>query len=182
MNDIIKIATSLEEFSLLVKGVNETIQNKAKKQKGGFLSMLLSTLGVSLLGKLLKEVNELKGQQYLDKEWWEQVTEQVVLLRIFNATLSFNKIWNNLSRIRDRAYVINLHEYESIGTHWIALYVNGNNIIYFDNFRFARISKEIKTFIGNKNIITNIHRTQAYASIMCEWILLYWIYWFYVKR
>ena len=68
MNDIIKIATSLEEFGLLVKGVNETIQNKAKKQKGGFLSMLLSTLGVSLLGKLLKEVKELKGQQYLDKE------------------------------------------------------------------------------------------------------------------
>ena len=68
MNDIIKIATSLEEFGLLVKGVNETIQNKAKKQKGGFLSMLLSTLGVSLLGKLLKEVKELKDQQYLDKE------------------------------------------------------------------------------------------------------------------
>ena len=68
MNDIIKIATSLEEFGLLVKGVSETIQNKAKKQKGRFLSMLLSTLGVSLLGKLLKEVKELKGQQYLDKE------------------------------------------------------------------------------------------------------------------
>ena len=53
MNDIMKIFQSLEEFGLLIKGVNETIENEAKGQKGGFLSMLLDTLGASLLGNLL---------------------------------------------------------------------------------------------------------------------------------
>ena len=44
---------SLEESGLLIKGVSETIQNEAKDQKGGSLSMLLGTLGASLLGNLL---------------------------------------------------------------------------------------------------------------------------------
>ena len=52
MNDT-KIIKSLEESGLLIKGISETIKNKAKEQKGGFLSMLLCTLGVSLLGNLL---------------------------------------------------------------------------------------------------------------------------------
>ena len=48
----------------------------------------------------------------------------------------FNRIYsrNNLPKIKDGAYVINLYEFKSIGTHWIALHVNGNNIIYFDSF------------------------------------------------
>ena len=53
MNDIIKIVTSLENFGLLLKGVSETIQNEARELKGGFLSMLLGTLGLSLLGNIL---------------------------------------------------------------------------------------------------------------------------------
>ena len=48
-----KIVKSLEFSSLLLKGVTETVQNDAKEQKGGFLSMLLGTLGASLLGNLL---------------------------------------------------------------------------------------------------------------------------------
>ena len=53
MNDIMKIFKSLEESGLLIKGVNEAIQNEAKEQKGIFLSMLLGTLDASLLGNLL---------------------------------------------------------------------------------------------------------------------------------
>ena len=53
MEDIIKIVKSLEDSGLLLKGVSETIQNEAKKEKGGFLSMLLGTLGASLLGNIL---------------------------------------------------------------------------------------------------------------------------------
>ena len=80
----------------------------------------------------------------------------------------FNGVYsrNNLPKIKDGAYVINLDEFKSIGTHWIALYVNANNIIYFDSFGVEHISKEIKKIIENKNIITNIHRIQAYDSIM----------------
>ena len=53
IEDIIKIVKSLEDSGLLLKGVTETVQNEVKKQKGGFLSMLLGTLGAGLLGNLL---------------------------------------------------------------------------------------------------------------------------------
>ena len=53
IKDIIKIVKSLEDSGLLLKGVTETVQNEVKKQKGGFLSMLLGTLGASLLGNIL---------------------------------------------------------------------------------------------------------------------------------
>ena len=59
MKNIIEIVEYLEDCRFLFKGVSETIQNEAKKQKGGFLSMLLGTLGASLLGNILagKEIN-----------------------------------------------------------------------------------------------------------------------------
>ena len=53
IKDIIKILKSLENFGLLLKGVTKTVQNEVKQQKGWFLSMLLGTLGASLLGNLL---------------------------------------------------------------------------------------------------------------------------------
>ena len=53
MENIIRIVKSLEDSGLLLKGVNETIQNEAKEQRGGFLSMLLGTLAASLLGNIL---------------------------------------------------------------------------------------------------------------------------------
>ena len=52
---------------------------------------------------------------------------------------------------------------KSIGTHCIAFYVNGNNIIYFDSFGVDHIPKEVKKFIGNKNT-TNIYRIQVCDS------------------
>ena len=53
MEDIIKIIKSPKDSGLLSKGVSETIQNETKKQKGGFLSMLLGTLSANLLGNVL---------------------------------------------------------------------------------------------------------------------------------
>ena len=53
MNDIIKIVQALENSNILFKGITKTIKNKTKEQKGGFFSMLLDTLGASLLGNLL---------------------------------------------------------------------------------------------------------------------------------
>ena len=53
MNDIVKIVQALEDSNILLKRVTETIKNETKEQKGGFLSMLLGTLGASLLGNLL---------------------------------------------------------------------------------------------------------------------------------
>ena len=73
---------------------------------------------------------------------------------------------NNLSKIKDGAYILNLDEYKSIGTHWIALNVNAKNVTCFDSFGVEYTPKEIKKFIGNKNITTNIYRIQANDSIM----------------
>ena len=53
MNDIMKIIQALENSIILLKGVTKTIKNETKEQKGGFLGMLLGTLGASLLGNLL---------------------------------------------------------------------------------------------------------------------------------
>ena len=58
----------------------------------------------------------------------------------------FNGVYlrNTLPKIKYGAYVINLDAYESIGTHWITLYVNGNNIINIDTFGVEHISKKNK--------------------------------------
>ena len=53
MDDIMKIIKALENSDILLKGVSKTIKNETKEQRGGFLSMLLCTLGASLLGNLL---------------------------------------------------------------------------------------------------------------------------------
>ena len=53
MNDIMKNVQALEDSNNLIKGVTKTIEDETKEQKGGFLSMLLGTLGASLLGNLL---------------------------------------------------------------------------------------------------------------------------------
>ena len=64
---------------------------------------------------------------------------------------------DNLSdEIKNGAYIINLDEYSNIGTHYTALYVSNNDVTCFDSFGVKHIPKEIKKFISNKNIKTNI--------------------------
>ena len=61
MNDILNIVKSLEDSAVLLKGVSEIMQHETKEQRGGFLSMLLGTLGASLLGDILKKGLSGKG-------------------------------------------------------------------------------------------------------------------------
>ena len=75
----------------------------------------------------------------------------------FNGVYSRNK----LPKINDGAYITNIHEYESIGIHSIAVYANGDNVIYSDSFGVKCIPKKIENFIGNKNVIKNIYKIQA---------------------
>ena len=84
----------------------------------------------------------------------------------------FNGVYSrdNLPKaIKKGAYVINLDDYNDIGTHWIALYIR-NNCIYFDSFGVEHIPNEIKTFIGSKDIISNIFRL-----IMCGYFCIAFI-------
>ena len=53
------------------------------------------------------------------------------------------------------------YEYGEYGTHWIALFCNRNEVVYFDSFGVEHIPEEIREFVGNKNIISNIFRVQA---------------------
>ena len=87
----------------------------------------------------------------------------------------FNGVFsrNNLpKKIKDGAYIINLDEYADVGTHWIALFCNKNEIVYFDSFGVEHIPKEIKKFINNKNIIANIFRVQTNDSVMCGYFCI----------
>ena len=86
----------------------------------------------------------------------------------------FNGVYSrdNLTKIKDGAYIIILNEYSDIVTHWIALYVHNGDVTYFDSSGVEHIPKEIKTFINNKNIKTNIFRIQAYDSIMCGYFCI----------
>ena len=72
---------------------------------------------------------------------------------------TFNSVYSgdNLLKIKDGAYVIHLAEYSDIGTHWVALYVQNNNGIYFEFFGEEHIPKEIKAFIDCPlSIATNV--------------------------
>ena len=71
--------------------------------------------------------------------------------RYYQNESKFNGIYSRLyfPKIKDAAYVTNLVEFKSIGNRWIALYMIGNNIIYFDCFGTEHIPKEIKKFIKN---------------------------------
>ena len=77
-----------------------------------------------------------------------------------------------LKKIKDGVYVINLDEYADVGTHWIVLFCNRNEIVYFDSFGAEHIPEEIKEFIGNKNIKANIFRVQANDSVMCGYFCI----------
>ena len=78
-------------------------------------------------------------------------------------------------KIKNGAYAINLDEYSDIETHWIALYVNNKTVTYFNSFGDDHISKEIKKFINNRNIIANISRIQAYDSVICGYFCIGYI-------
>ena len=69
-------------------------------------------------------------------------------------------------------YVINLDEYADVGTHWIALISNRNEIVYFESFGVEHVPEEIIEFIRNKNIIANIFRVQANNSVMCGYFCI----------
>ena len=136
INDIMKIIEALESSGILLKGVSKTIENETKEQRGGFLSMLLGTLGASLLGNLLtggkgimrvgdgivragsgskkKTVNLLLPFHPLTN---------IVINEYYKNEPRFNCVYsrNNLpNKIKKGAYVINLDEYENTGTHWVS--------------------------------------------------------------
>ena len=72
-----------------------------------------------------------------------------------------------MTKIKVGAYVINLDELKSIRTHWIAFYVNNDDVTYFDSFEVEHIPKKPNKFIEKKYIITNIYRIPAFDLTIC---------------
>ena len=99
-----------------------------------------------------------------------------------NFVVVYTNVANNLPKIKDEAYVINLDKYSDIGTHWIALYASNNNVTYFDSFGVEHIPKEIKTFFSKSTILTNIFRIQAYDSIMCRYFCIGFIDFMFARK
>ena len=182
MNDIMEIIKALENSGILLKGVSKAIKNETKEQKDGFLSMLLGTLGASLLGNLLTGGKGITraGDGIVRAGSGSKKTPLNSLLPfhpLTNIEISeyfaneprFNGVYsrNNLpNKIKKGAYVINLDEYENIGTHWISLFVKPKYTVYFDSFGVEYIPKEINKFIGNNEIKSNTFIIRAYDSIM----------------
>ena len=186
MNDMMKIVQALEDSNYLLKGVTKTIKYEKKEQEGGFLSILLGTLGASLLGNLLSGKGAVRTGKGIVRAGYGSSIKK----RSSNFTTSFNKFekkehYENEHRLNDvyfrdnlpktlknGSYEINLDECADVGTHCIALYVKNNELIYFDCFDVERVPKEIKRFIGYKNIKTNIFRIQPDNSIICGYFCM----------
>ena len=98
------------------------------------------------------------------------------ILKYYQNESKFNGVFsrNNLpkKKIKDGAYVINLDEYADVSIHWIDLFCNRSEIVYFDSFGVEHVPEEIKEFVGNKNIIANIFRVQANNSVMCGYFCI----------
>ena len=88
---------------------------------------------------------------------------------IFNGVYSRDNLPEHKSlEIKDGAYVINLDGYSDIGTHWVALYVQNNNVIYFDSFGVEHIPKQIKAFINRPLSSASQNKTQQQIFSECE--------------
>ena len=198
INDIMKIIEALENSGILLKRVTKTIENETKEQKRVFLSMLLGTLGASLLGNLLTGgkgiVRAGKGVIRAGEGVKKKLNSLLPFHPLTNFELSeyckneprFSGVYsrNNLPKtIKKGVYVINLDEYKNKGTHWISLFVKPKYTVYFDSFGIVHSPKEINKFIRSKelgsavnnDIKSNIFRIQSYDSIMCGYLCIEFI-------
>ena len=154
MNDVMKIVKWLNELGLLIKGASKTIENEAKEQSG-YLSILLATVVTSLLENILVGKTKIPEQRVIRAgegtiRAGQDFKCRLILESIWNTTIlsknpKFNGIYsrNYLLKIKDGAYVINLVEYNLVGTNGVALYVSGDNVEHFDSFGVEHILKEI---------------------------------------
>ena len=92
MEDILKIVKSLQDSILFLKGVSQTIKNEAKEQKGGFLSMLVGTLGAILLGNMLAGKGVIRAGEGTARVSYRP--KRSSFEKDFDSTTSFNKLLN----------------------------------------------------------------------------------------
>ena len=169
MNDIMKIIEALENSGILLKGVSKTTENETKEQRGGFLSMLLGTLGASLLGNSLtggkgimtagdgkvragsgskKKLNSLLPFHPLTNT---EISEYCKNEPRFNGVYSRNNLPN---KIKKGAYVINLDEYESTGTHIFRIQAYDSIMCGYFCIEFINYMLKGKTLLDYTNLFS----------------------------
>ena len=134
LKDIIEIIKCLEESGLSIEGISKATKNEAREQKDWFLSKLLGTLGPILLRNLLKDkgmkaniplpgvikAGEKNNKSRLGLLMPAKYIASFVIQKYYQnepKRLKRHLFKNNLHNIKDGAYVINLDEYKSIGSH-----------------------------------------------------------------
>ena len=140
MNYIIKIVQALEDSNILLKGFTNTNKNETKEQKDGFLSILLGTLGATLLGNLLSEkgIANAGSERGIVRAGCGDLSQNKKGLLIPSHPLTnfeIQKYYDNESRfngvdsrdnlpkeIKDGVYITNLAEHADTGARWIALF------------------------------------------------------------
>ena len=131
--------------------------------------MLLGSLATNLVANLVPSKAKIPGRAVILAAKGTITLTNFKIQKYDQNKSKFNGVYsrNNLPKIKYGVYIINLDEYELIGTHLIALYMNGYNVTYFDTFRVEYIPKEIEKFRGTKDVTTNALRIEANYSIMC---------------
>ena len=126
--------------------------------------------GILRAGEGILSAGEGTSERYLKKNQNFEINDYYKNEPKFNGVFSRN---NLPKKMKKRAYIVNLDEYDDIGTHWVALYHDKNTAVYFDSFGIEHIPDEIMKFVlKNKEIKTNIFRIQAYDSIMCGYFCI----------
>ena len=143
LDDITKIVKALEDSDVLMKGITETLKNDIKKGRTlPLIPMLLGTLGASLLTgrglfragyRMHRAGNQGQG---IKKKLLTPFHPLTNLQEYFKNEKRFNGVYsrNNLPKLKNGAYVINLDHSKNTETHWVVIFVKEDEVIYFDSF------------------------------------------------
>ena len=154
INYIIKTIKSLENSGVLTVGITKTV--KHEKQAGGFLGALSVLLAASIVQPVISLV-------------LLHPLSNIDITNYFNYKPRFHGVFsrNNLHRIKDGAYVMNLDDKKRKGTHQVSLFNVRNTAVYFDSFGIEDIPSEALKKIKDKSITCNAFRMQDNESILC---------------
>ena len=165
-----------------MKGITKTIKNGTKEQNGGFLSILLRTLGASLLGNLLSGKGIYRTGYGMYRTGYGFFKKSLIpfhsltnfeIIDYFKDEPRFNGVYSrDLPKLKKGAYTINLDHSKNTRTHWVVIFVKEDKVIYFDSFSVEYIPKDVMERMINKNIKTNIFRIQDNNSIMCGYFCI----------
>ena len=151
-NGIIKITKSLEDvlIGVSIDGVTETVRHGTKKTRQsswGFVSTFIASIVLPVIYYILNGISgrgvRRAGRRYINKNFLVPLhpLTNIEITKYFNHSSRFNGVFlrNNLPKIKDGVYMINLSDKKSKGTHWVSLFFDRNTALYLDSFEIGYI-------------------------------------------